>query len=213
MIDAEKGKILLNASGFNICNRTTPGELATALSTLICRSYRPTPKNIHYLCWIDIEPREYVYAEISFSGNVLESMRIFPQHESSEADAPQPNAMDIKKSGELARKWYEKYFDKDELLFSWGSVKYCEGSDPVYSPPCVLISYEREEKVLGGLRNRESGKKYMKLCEHIEKIYQNEIKHGNTPVLISTLTGTGNHLPAKSSDCFAKPFPICKSIN
>lgn len=52
--------------------------------------------------------------------------------------------MDVEESHPLAHGWYSRYFEQDELTFPWGSVQYCSGSDPIYSPASVLIRYTRK---------------------------------------------------------------------
>ena len=144
MIDTKQGILTLCASGFQITADTTPQDLSEKIPELILRADPILTGYTHFYCWLDVEPQRYVWASICFCGNVLESIRLFPQHQSTSIPAPQPSSMDIEESHPLAHTWYSKHFEQDRLTFPRGSVQYCPGSDPIYSPTSVLIRYTRK---------------------------------------------------------------------
>lgn len=144
MIDIKQGIVTLCESELQITADTTPQALTEKTPELIFRADPIATGYTHFHCWLDIEPQCYVWASICFCGSVLESIRLFPQHQSASIPAPQPNSMDVEESHPLAHGWYSRYFEQDELTFPWGSVQYCSGSDPIYSPTSVLIRYTRK---------------------------------------------------------------------
>lgn len=146
MIDTNKGTVTLCSSGFCISQNTKPPELTRAIPSLISQ-VRPTNTGYtHCGCWVDMEPQVYVWAFLCFHGDDLESIRLFPQHQSTTLPAPQPHPMNTELSNPLVHEWYRKLFAQDELSFDWGSIRYCEGNDPIYAPTSVLIEYKHHKE-------------------------------------------------------------------
>lgn len=144
MIDPKQGILTLCASGFQITADTTPQDLAEGIPERIVQTDSVPTGYTHFHCWLDIEPRCYIWASVCFRGNVLESIRLFPQHQSASIPAPQPSSMDIEASQPLAHGWYRRRFEQDKLVFPGGSMQYCAGSDAIYAPTSVLIRYTRK---------------------------------------------------------------------
>ena len=141
MIDIKQGIITLCESEFQITADTTPQALTEAIPALISQVHPVSTGYTHYNCWLDIEPQCYLWASVCFHGEALESIRLFPQHQSATAPAPRPDPMDTESSHLLGYAWYGKFFEQDELSFPRGSIRYVQGRDPIYSPTCVLIRY------------------------------------------------------------------------
>ena len=98
---------------------------------------------LRYMIWGDIEPHEYIYADISFSDDKLQHIRLLPQYQSTTASEKQVYCMDLLAAQNLTHAWHQKYFSDDKMDFSWGTVTYFKGGDPIYSPPCILIKFKR----------------------------------------------------------------------
>ncbi len=144
MIDAKQGIITLCESGFRITADTTPQALVEGIPSLIAQIHPIRTGYTHYSCWLDIELKRYVWVSVCFHGDVLESLRLYPQHQSTSLPAPQPSPMEIEASHLLAHGWYSELFGQDELSFPWGSIRYHKGTDPIYHPTLVLIRYTRK---------------------------------------------------------------------
>ena len=143
MIDATSGILTLCETGFQITANTTPQDMNKGIPTLIVRIEPSSTGYTHYDCWLDIEPQRYLWASVCFHGDALESIRLFPQHQSTTLPAPRPNPMDTETSQLLGYAWYSKNFEQDELFFPHGSIRDVRGSDPIYYPTCVWIRYTR----------------------------------------------------------------------
>ncbi len=141
MIDKKQGIITLCESGFHISESTKPQDLTEGIPALISQIHPIHTGYTHYNCWLDIEPKRYVWASVCFRGDVLEFIRLYPQHQTAAIPAPQPSSMDIEASHPLAHAWYSRLFKQDELFFPRGSIRYVRGSDPIYYPTCVLIRF------------------------------------------------------------------------
>ena len=96
------------------------------------------------MIWVDIEPHEYIYAEVSFFDNKLQHIRLLPQHQSTSTSEKQVHSMDLLTAQNLASSWYRKYFSDEKMTFSWGTVTYFNGADPIYSPPCILVKFKQQ---------------------------------------------------------------------
>lgn len=144
MINTKKGIITLCESGFHITASTTPQALTEGIPALISQIHPIGTGYTHYNCWLDVEPQRYVWASVCFRGDVLESICLYPQHQSMTVPAPQPSPMDTEMSHPLAHAWYSRLFGQDELSFPRGSIRYCKGNDPIYHPTLVLIRYTRK---------------------------------------------------------------------
>lgn len=90
MIDIKQGIITLCESEFQITADTTPQALTEAIPALITHIHPVGTGYTHYSCWLDIEPQCYLWASVCFHGDALESIRLFPQHQSATAPAPRP---------------------------------------------------------------------------------------------------------------------------
>ena len=141
MINIQDGTITLCDSKFRISKNITQQELKEGIPALITSSYDTNTEYTHYGVWLDIESEIYVYATICFHGNVLKDMRLYPQHKSSVCPASAPYPMHLEEAQDSVDKWYHNLFDKDRIISEWGFISYCEGDDPLYYPPCVLIRY------------------------------------------------------------------------
>ena len=142
MINPKKGIIALCDSNFVINKHTVPQDIEGHISSLISHKRDVNTGYTHYSCWLDIEPQVYVSASICFYGNRIDSIRIYPQHQSTVIPAPPQHPMEIEESNKLAYAWYCKHFERDELWFRWGGIRYCQGNDPIYHPTTVLIEFK-----------------------------------------------------------------------
>lgn len=75
MIDIKKGIITLCDSEFCINKDTKPQDLAEEIPALISQIQSTNTGYTHYSCWLDMEPKVYVWASLCFHGDVLESIR------------------------------------------------------------------------------------------------------------------------------------------
>lgn len=144
MIDAASGILTLCKTGFQITADTTPQDMNKGIPTLIVRTDPISTGYTHYDCWLDIDPQCYLWASVCFHGDALESIRLCPQHQSTAVPAPPPSSMDIEESHSLAHAWYSKHFEQGKLNYPWGTIQYCPGNDPIYSPTSVWIRYTRK---------------------------------------------------------------------
>lgn len=141
MFDLEKGDICLCHSDLAINSNLSRTCFEANFSELIIYKDIVGNKYTHYYCWLDIENDCYIYASITFCDDILKTVCLSPQHQSSSKPISQPDAMQLEESQHLALKWYNKYFDKDEQFYKWGKIKYFKGNDPIYNPTCVFLEY------------------------------------------------------------------------
>ena len=90
MIDPKQGILTLCASGFSITPHTTPQALTEKIPSQIVRIHPVNTGYTQYNCWLDVESKQYVWASICFHGDVLDSIRLYPQHSCAAIPAPQP---------------------------------------------------------------------------------------------------------------------------
>ena len=143
MIDPKQGILTLCASGFRITPHTTPQALTEKIPSQIVRIHPANTGYTQYNCWLDVESKQYVWTSICFHGDVLDSIRLYPQHACTAIPAPQPTPADMRLSHPIAHAWYERLIGQDEPDFSWGSIRYVQGSDPIYHPTCIFIRFLR----------------------------------------------------------------------
>lgn len=142
MFDLQNGNIILRQSNFIITANTKKLEIEKHIPAQI--AYKDEIGNgwSHYYCWLDMDDRTYVYAHMMFQDEHLDSIRILPQHQTFNIPSPRPNAMALDKAQASAYAWYCKHFERDELWFRWGGIRYCQGNDPIYHPTTVLIEFK-----------------------------------------------------------------------
>ncbi len=143
MIDLEKGDLLLCHSDLVINGNTQKDIFENDFSDLIAFKYTVEGKHHHYYCWFDIEKDSYMYACITFCNHTLNTIRLYPQHKATNKLTSQPKPLRLEEAQRLSHAWYLQYSNQDELFCKWGKIKYCKGDDPIYSPTCVLLEYER----------------------------------------------------------------------
>lgn len=141
MIDTTTGEIILYDTGFSVTSSLTALDLEKYIPNQIVYRYNTDTNWQHYYVWLDIDPSEYVYAEVSFHENSLASIRLLPQHTAHTLPVERPSTMDVVAACHLAEEWYRNHFSGEELIFEWGSIRYLSGADPIYAPPAILVKY------------------------------------------------------------------------
>ena len=141
MIKINTGEIILCGSNFSLNSSLTPLDLERNIPNHIVFHSKTDTKYQHYYVWLDIDPSEYVYADIRFHENSLECVKLFPQNTARELQSKMPPATDLKTAQELAYSWYQNHFSSKEPVFKWGAIRYFPGSDPIYGAPNISIQY------------------------------------------------------------------------
>ena len=141
MFNITTGEIILCHLKFSINPSLTPLQLESEIPNLLISHYITDTNYLHYYVWCDIEPHEFVYTDICFFGNALHSIKILPQQHVRTISEKRSSNMDLDTAQNLAYAWYHKFFAKNELTFSWGRIRFCAGSDPIYGSPHILIRY------------------------------------------------------------------------
>ena len=140
MIDIANGKIILYQSKFSITPSLKPSELEGNIASRILSQYRPDTNYMYYAIGCDINAGEYVYTEICFFEEALRYIKFLPQHKSHDLSTLKPTNMDVDSARDLAFRWFEANFPK-LTVWSWGTVRFCPGSDPICAPPNILLQY------------------------------------------------------------------------
>lgn len=144
MFNLAAGNIKLCRSNFTLRLDITPQVIEENLADVIFDRKKINTHFLYYMIWVDIEPHEYIYAEVSFFDNKLQHIRLLPQHQSASTAERQVHSMDLLTAQNLASSWYRKYFSDEKMTFSWGTVTYFNGADPIYSPPCILVKFKQQ---------------------------------------------------------------------
>lgn len=140
MIDLVNGKIILCRSEFSITPSLKPSELEKNIASRILSQYKTDTNYMHYAIGCDINAGEYVYTDICFFEETLQCIKFFPQHRSHDLSTLKAANMDLISARDLAFRWFETNFPK-QTAWSWGTVRFCPGSDPIYGPPNILLQY------------------------------------------------------------------------
>lgn len=140
MIDIVNGKIILCRSGFSLSPSLKPAELEKNIARQILSQYRTDTDYMHYTIGCDINAGEYVYTDICFFEETLRCIKFFPQHKSHDLSTLKTTNMDLDSARELAFRWFEANFPQ-QTVWQWGTVRFCPVSDPIYSPPNILLQY------------------------------------------------------------------------
>ena len=141
MIDIQNGRIVLHKSGFAITSEVAQKDFEEKISDQIAYRYTIDSGWSHYLCWLDIEDGEYIYASLSFCGDRLDSICLQPQYSASEPKG-QPNMSDASMGFEGIRAWHQRYFALEKQTFPWGEVALCRETDPIYNTTRLIIKYK-----------------------------------------------------------------------
>ncbi len=146
MFDLPSACFTLCASGLRISPDLTPMQLENTLHDVIIRHSDTDTGYTHYFVWCDIEPGDFVYADICFSGSTLCSVHLLPQHRTHMPSGRDIPNMNLDAARALVKAWYARFFEEPVLTFPWGRITLIPGSDPIYHPPCVMIRYDSDTK-------------------------------------------------------------------
>ena len=141
MIAIQTGEIRLCHSNFVLHSHTSPQEVETCMANAIVRQDDSGTGYRHYMLWLDIDPHEYVYAVLAFFHECLQYVEILPQNHTDSAEERKLSCMELAVAREKVLDWYKTRFSEAKMRFPWGEVSCYEGSDPIYSPPKILIQY------------------------------------------------------------------------
>ena len=140
MIDLASGKIILYRSNFVITFSLTPEELEKSIPHQIRLKHKTDTNYIHYNVVCDIDPFEYVMAQISFFKKILYSISFYPQNSTHSLSDLNFSPIDLVSARNIAYAWFQKHF-KEQSDFTWGTVKFFPGSDPIYGPANIELKY------------------------------------------------------------------------
>jgi hypothetical protein len=141
MFNLEKGDILFCDSNLVINGDISQRSFDDLFSEMVVFKDTVSEKYTHYCCWFKLEKDIYIYSSVSFCDERLYVVELFPQDQSTNKETSRPYTKELKEAQQLAFEWYSRYFNQSELSYTWGRIKYCEGSDPIYRPPCIVIEY------------------------------------------------------------------------
>ena len=142
MFNLENGDIVLCDYNLSINGNTPKKVFEDTFAETIVFKHTVNEKYTHYSCWFELEKGNYIYSTVSFCDERLYIVELLPQHQSAKKETSQPYTKEIDEAQRLAFEWYSKHFSQNELLYTWGKIKYCKGADPIYSPPSVIIKYD-----------------------------------------------------------------------
>ena len=141
MLNADTGEIRLHRSNFVLHAGVTPQSIEEQLAEQIIHRRETDNHYVHYWLCADIASPEYITANLIFFKNRLLSISLFPQDHSETVWKTLAPPTELQLAQNIVRAWYQKYFSEAKMSFQWGTIGFCEGSDPIYYPPAIVIKY------------------------------------------------------------------------
>ena len=140
MLDTATGRVHLAHNEFSLHPLLSHRELEQLAKDQISFRYETDNHYLHIYLWLEEAPGVYIHTGLCFHDERLVFIEFYPQYVAA-APEGNPSPMDDREAQVIVRAWYGVHFSRDQSTFPWGSVHCFLGSDPIYYPPRVRISY------------------------------------------------------------------------